>query len=84
MPPYFLFNTHSPPVHLYIFNSLYILLILRRSACYILHGVTHTDALSVIYFRYTARPIWISRYSGGYNKLPDDGRPLPKHVGAST
>jgi hypothetical protein len=32
----------------------------------------------------TTRPICISSNSGGSNKLPDDSRLLPKHVGAST
>jgi hypothetical protein len=47
-------------------------------------SVIHTDALSVIYFRYTARPICISSNLGGSNKLSDDDRLLPKHVAAST
>jgi hypothetical protein len=40
--------------------------------------------LSVIYFRYTTHSHCISRNSEGSKKLPDDGRLLPKHVGAST
>jgi hypothetical protein len=38
--------------------------------------------ISVIYFRYTTHPIFISGNSEGSKKPPDDGRLLPKHVGA--
>jgi hypothetical protein len=40
--------------------------------------------LSVIYFRYTTHSHCISSNSEGPKNLPDDGRLLPKHVGAST
>jgi hypothetical protein len=40
--------------------------------------------LSVIYFRYTTRSICISSNSERSKKLRDDGRLLPKHVGANT
>jgi hypothetical protein len=39
--------------------------------------------LSVMYFRYTAHSICISNNSEGSLKLPDDGRLLQTHVGAS-
>jgi hypothetical protein len=39
--------------------------------------------LSVIYFRYITYSICISSNSDGSKKLPDDGKLLPKHVGAS-
>jgi hypothetical protein len=39
--------------------------------------------LSVIYLRYTTNSICIPSISEGSKKLPDDGRLLPKHVGAS-
>jgi hypothetical protein len=35
------------------------------------------------YKKYTTHPICISSNSGGPNKLPEDGRLLQKHVGAS-
>jgi hypothetical protein len=38
--------------------------------------------LPVIYFRYTTQSICISSNSEGSKKLFDDGRLLPKHVGA--
>jgi hypothetical protein len=78
----------------YIFSILYI----SYHICFIVHHVVitsfnlfrstlyviYTDSLSVIYFRYTTRPICISSNSGGSKELRDDGRLLPKHVGAST
>jgi hypothetical protein len=39
--------------------------------------------LSVTCFNYTTHSICISSNSEGSKKLPDDGRPLPKHVEAS-
>jgi hypothetical protein len=65
------------------FNSLYILLLLRHSICFILHKVFYTlILLSVIYVRYTTYSICISSNSDESKKLPDDGKPQPKHVGA--
>jgi hypothetical protein len=39
--------------------------------------------LSVIYCRYTTHLVCISSNLEGSKKLPDDGRLVPKHVGAS-
>jgi hypothetical protein len=67
------------------FNSLYIVLLLCHSICFILRDTLHIlILLSVIYFRYTTHSICISSNSEGSKKLPDDGRLLPKHVGAIT
>jgi hypothetical protein len=78
---------------LYIFSILYILyeiyfivhhvVITSFNLFYSTWYVIQTDALSVIYFRYTAPPICISSNSEGSNKLPDNDRLLPKHAGAS-
>jgi hypothetical protein len=50
------------------------------------HGTTtvrHTGHVTTRYM--ICHPsVCISRNSGGSNKLPDDGRLLPKHVGANT
>jgi hypothetical protein len=40
--------------------------------------------ISVTYLRYTTHSICISGNLDGSKTLPDNGRPLPKHVGAST
>jgi hypothetical protein len=65
------------------FNSLYIPLLFCHSICLIIHKMFYTlILLSVIYFRYTTYSISISSISDESWKLPDDGRPLPKHVGA--
>jgi hypothetical protein len=50
---------------------------------YSTQDVIRTNILSVIYFRYITHSICISSNSEGCNKLPDDSRLLPKHVGAS-
>jgi hypothetical protein len=76
----FLYCTFLP-----YFNSLYIMLLLCHSICFTLHDMLYIlMLLSVIYFRYTAHSICISSNSEGSKKLPDYGRLLPKHVGAST
>jgi hypothetical protein len=68
---------------LYNFNSFYIPLLLCHSICFILHKMFYTlILLYVIYFRYTTYSICISSNSDESKKLPDDGRSLPKHVGA--
>jgi hypothetical protein len=59
-------------------------LLLFNSICFIPHKMLYTlILLSDIYFRYTTHSIYISSNSEGSKKLPDDGRLLPKHVGAS-
>jgi hypothetical protein len=68
-------------VHIYFI--VYPVVITSFNLCYSTY-VIHTDSLSVTYFRFTIRPICISGNSEGSNKLPDDGRLVPKHVGAST
>jgi hypothetical protein len=65
------------------FNSLYIPMLCDHSICFNIHKPFHTlILLSVIYFIYTTYSICISSNSNESKKLPDDGRPLPKHVGA--
>jgi hypothetical protein len=59
-----------------LLHSTYWLLHVSAIAC---HQVRQSHVIW-----YTTRPICISSNSGGSNKLPDDGRLLPKHVGAST
>jgi hypothetical protein len=79
--PYF--NSLYIMLSLCHFNSLYIPLLLCHSICFIIHKVFYTlILLSVIYFRYTTYSICISSSSDESKKLPDDGRLLPKHVGA--
>jgi hypothetical protein len=76
----FLYCTFLP-----YFNPLYIMLLLCHSICFILRDMLYIlMLLYVIYFRYTTHSICISSNSEGSKKLPDDGRLLPKHVGAST
>jgi hypothetical protein len=47
---------------------------------------THTDSLLsvILYFRYTIHSIHTSSNLGGSKTLPDDGRLVPKDVGANT
>jgi hypothetical protein len=75
---------------IYIINFYYILIHCSsccyciHSICFILHKMLYIlILLPVIYFRYTTQSICISSNSEGSKKLPDDGRLLPKHVGAS-
>jgi hypothetical protein len=76
----FLYCTFLP-----YFKSLYIMLLVCHSICFTLHDMLYIlMLLSVIYFRYTTHSHCISRNSEGSKKLPDEGRLLPKHVGAST
>jgi hypothetical protein len=50
---------------------------------FIIHKLFYTlILLSDIYFRYTTYSICISGNSDESKKLPDDGRPMPKHVAA--
>jgi hypothetical protein len=54
------------------------------SMCFILHKMLHIIILlSVRHFLYTTHSICTSCNSEGRKKLPDDGRLLPKRVGAS-
>jgi hypothetical protein len=65
------------------FNS-YILFLLCHSVCFILHKMLYTlIILSLIHFRYTTHSICVKNISEGSTKIPDDGRLLSKHVGAS-
>jgi hypothetical protein len=48
-----------------------------------MYNINNMSKVSVIYFRHTAYSICISSNSEGSRKLPDNGRLLPKHVGAS-
>jgi hypothetical protein len=72
-------------IHFYhILTQLYTLLLLCHSIYFILSKMLYIlILLSVMYFRYTTHLICISSNSEGSKKLPDDGRLLPKHVGAS-
>jgi hypothetical protein len=57
--------------------------------CHSIHFLPH-DMLYILilfyvsYFRYTTHSICISSNSEGSKTLSDDGRLLPKHVGANT
>jgi hypothetical protein len=52
---------------------VYLLLIFKM-----FHGLMNNP----VYFRYTTYLFYISSKSDESKKLPDDGRLLPKHVGA--
>jgi hypothetical protein len=72
------------------FDKVYYVLLFYLIPCWFLFARSHFHKLGKIFFlkflcdTYTAYPICISGNSGGSNKLPDDGRLLPKHVGANT
>jgi predicted metallopeptidase len=51
---------------------------------FIPHDMLHIPIRYLLYFRYTNPQFVFSSNSGGSNKLPEDGRLLPKHVGANT
>jgi hypothetical protein len=71
---------HFTPYFIHCRSSCYYVI----QSVYSIWYVTHTDSVSVIYFRYITPPFVFSSNSGGSIKLPDDGRLLPKHVGANT
>jgi hypothetical protein len=86
--------SHSPFYFSTTLQVLYIMhfyhILTHTSCCYcviqffILHKMLYIlILLSVIYFRYTTHSICISSNSEGSKKLPDDGRLLLEHVGAS-
>jgi hypothetical protein len=54
------------------------------SICFILHDVLYILILYLLYILDIPPSVCISRNSGGSNNLPDEGRLLPKHVGANT
>jgi hypothetical protein len=57
--------------------------VILTQSCFIIHNVLYAPILlPVIYFRYTTYSTCNSSNSDVYKRLPDDGRPLPKHVGA--
>jgi hypothetical protein len=78
----------SPSYTFYtIFHSLYIILLLRHSICFtrILYDMLHILIRYLLYILdVPILNLYFSSNSGGSNKLPDDGRLLPKHVGANT
>jgi hypothetical protein len=45
-------------------------------------GVSYSVCLCGLCAGSVVVPFWISSNSDESDKLPDDGRPLPKHVGA--
>jgi hypothetical protein len=82
------FNDHILPHCIFCCNCVILTHCISRCylviICFIIHKVSYTlILLPVIYCRYTIYSICISSDSDESKKLPDDGRPLPKHVGAS-
>jgi hypothetical protein len=83
----YIFTKFYLPVHSIVTLSFYLTVypvVITSSNLFITHKLFYKlNSLSAIYFRHTAYSICISSISDESKKLPDDGRLLPKHVGAS-